>query len=176
MISSRLPIHLWIPILFSINIKIEFTLRYSTSSLLAQKQIKEQTKLEKVIDVCAKLVALFFGVGDELLYALILFVFLDYITGICVAIHNRELSSSIGAKGITKKVVIFLVVSVAHVADQYLMESNNVLRTVTIMFYLSNECISIFENVGKLGVPLPARLDSLLQYLKNSANGNSKQS
>lgn len=130
--------------------------------------------MEKLINLVAKLVTVFFGVGDELLYALVLFVLLDYVTGICVAIHNRELSSSIGAKGIIKKVVIFLVVSVAHVADQYLMESNNVLRTVTTMFYLSNECISIFENVGKLGVPLPMQLNSLLQYLKNEANGKPK--
>lgn len=126
--------------------------------------------MEKIINLAAKLVTVFFGAGDELLYALVLFVFLDYITGICVAVHNRELSSSIGAKGIIKKVVIFLVVSVAHVADQYLMESNNILRTVTTTFYLSNECISIFENVGKLGVPLPMQLNSLLQYLKNEAN------
>jgi toxin secretion/phage lysis holin len=125
--------------------------------------------LESVINFFARLISVFFG-KEELLYALILFVILDYITGVCVAIHEQKLSSSIGAKGISKKIVIFLLVSVAHVADQYLMDSSNVLRTVTIMFYLMNECISIFENVGKLGIPLPAQLNEVLLCLKNNIN------
>ena len=123
--------------------------------------------MEQIIEVGAHILTAFFGKTDRLIYALVVFVFVDYATGICVAIHNRQLSSSVGAKGIVKKVVIFLVVLVAHVSDQYLMSSNCVLRTVTTMFYLSNECISIFENVGKLGVPLPAQMNTLLQYLKS---------
>lgn len=122
--------------------------------------------LERMIDFMAYTISIFFGEGDGLLYALVLFVLLDYATGVCVAIYHHKLSSNIGAKGIVKKVIIFLVVSVAHVTDQYLMDANNVLRNVTLFFYLSNECISIFENVGKLGIPLPAQLTSILQYLK----------
>lgn len=64
---------------------------------------------------------------------------LDYITGICAAIQAKHLSSNIGAKGIAKKVAIFLVISVAHVADQYLVDSTDVLRSMTTLFYLSNE-------------------------------------
>lgn len=122
--------------------------------------------LEQVVNFIAYTISIFFGEGDNLLYALVLFVLLDYATGICAAVYHHRLSSSIGAKGIAKKVIIFLLVSVAHITDQYLMDSNNVLRNVTLFFYLSNECISIFENVRKLGLPLPTQLESVLKYLK----------
>lgn len=72
--------------------------------------------------------------------------------------------------GIAKKVAIFLMISVAHVADQYLVESTDVLRSVTTLFYLSNEGISIFENVCKIGLPLPGRLKNLLEKFKDIKN------
>ena len=83
-----------------------------------------------------KIISFFLGELDGLLYALVIFVILDYITGVCVAIQTKKLSSNIGAKGIAKKVAIFLMISVAHVADQYLVESTDVLRSVTTLFYL----------------------------------------
>lgn len=122
--------------------------------------------LEQIVNFIAHTISIFFGEGDNLLYALVLFVLLDYATGICAAVYHHQLSSNIGSKGIAKKVIIFLLVSVAHVTDQYLMGSNNVLRNVTLFFYLSNECISIFENVRKLGLPLPTQLESVLKHLK----------
>ena len=125
--------------------------------------------LEHIIDFIAYTLSIFFGEGDGLLYALVLFVLLDYATGICDAIYHHRLSSSIGAKGIAKKAIIFLAGSVAHVTDQYLMDANNVLRNVTLFFYLSNECISIFENVGRLGIPLPTQLEGALKYLKKKS-------
>ena len=69
-----------------------------------------------------------------------------------------------------EKVAIFLMISVAHVADQYLVESTDVLRSVTTLFYLSNEGISIFENVCKIGLPLPGRLKNLLEKFKDIKN------
>lgn len=119
-------------------------------------------------DFLGKAISFFLGEVDGLLYALVIFVILDYITGVCVAIQSRKLSSSIGAKGIAKKVTTFLMVSVAHVADQYLLESTDVLRSVTTLFYLSNEGISIFENVGKIGLPLPGQLKNLFGKFKDS--------
>lgn len=107
---------------------------------------------------------------DGLLYALVIFVVLDYITGICAAIQAKHLSSNIGAKGIAKKVAIFLVISVAHVADQYLVDSTDVLRSMTTLFYLSNEGISIFENIGKIGIPLPGKLNNLLSRFEDIKN------
>lgn len=98
--------------------------------------------------------------------ALILLVIIDYITGVCAAIQEKHLSSRIGAVGIIKKVSIFLVISVSHVADQYLMEQEDVLRTITVVFYLSNEGISILENIEKMGVPLPERLVTFLSHFK----------
>ena len=102
--------------------------------------------VEIVVDYLGKLVIIFLGELDGLLYALVIFVVLDYITGICAAIQAKHLSSNIGAKGIAKKVAIFLVISVAHVADQYLVDSTDVLRSMTTLFYLSNEGISIFAS------------------------------
>lgn len=107
---------------------------------------------------------------ENCLYALVIFVVLDYITGICAAIQAKHLSSNIGAKGIAKKVAIFLVISVAHVADQYLVDSTDVLRSMTTLFYLSNEGISIFENIGKIGIPLPGKLNNLLSRFEDIKN------
>lgn len=126
------------------------------------------------IDLCKRLSTIFIGQADNALYALILFVILDYITGVCAAIQERSLSSQIGASGIAKKTAIFLVVSVSHVADWYLMNQEDVLRTLTVMFYLSNEGISILENIGRIGVPLPEKLTAFLKHLKNFNNGNNK--
>lgn len=83
---------------------------------------------------------------------------------------SRSRKSNIGAKGIAKKVAIFLVISVAHVADQYLVDSTDVLRSMTTLFYLSNEGISIFENIGKIGIPLPGKLNNLLSRFEDIKN------
>ena len=122
--------------------------------------------VEIVVDYLGKLVIIFLGELDGLLYALVIFVVLDYITGICAAIQAKHLSSNIGAK----KVAIFLVISVAHVADQYLVDSTDVLRSMTTLFYLSNEGISIFENIGKIGIPLPGKLNNLLSRFEDIKN------
>ncbi len=129
--------------------------------------------LNIILNYLGKIISFFLGELDGLLYALVIFVILDYITGVCVAVQTKKLSSNIGAKGIAKKVAIFLMISVAHVADQYLVESTDVLRSVTTLFYLSNEGISIFENVCKIGLPLPGRLKNLLEKFKDIKNQRS---
>ena len=126
--------------------------------------------LNIILNYLGKIISFFLGELDGLLYALVIFVILDYITGVCVAVQTKKLSRNIGAKGIAKKVAIFLMISVAHVADQYLVESTDVLRSVTTLFYLSNEGISIFENVCKIGLPLPGRLKNLLEKFKDIKN------
>ena len=108
----------------------------------------------------------FCGNSSGLLLALLLLVLLDYITGICVAIQTKQLSSQIGAKGITKKVAMFVVIAFCHVLDAYLLHAE------AALFYLSNEGISILENVGKLGVPLPQKVQTLLSYLKKSGDND----
>lgn len=126
--------------------------------------------VEVLTNSISKLLLIFWGQTDNFMKALVLFVVIDYITGICAAIQEKSLSSSIGAIGIAKKVSIFFAISVSHIADQYLMEQEDVLRTVTIMFYLSNEGISILENIKKTGVPLPEKLMLFLEHLKKNDN------
>lgn len=110
----------------------------------------------------------FFVADSQLLRPLILLVVLDYITGVCVAIHTRKLSSQIGAKGITKKIAIFVVIAFCHILDTYLISAGAALESITTLFYLTNESISIFENVKNLGVPLPKKLCQVLQHLKDT--------
>lgn len=111
------------------------------------------------------------GPSNQLLYALIFVIIIDYITGVCVAIHNKTLSSKVGAKGIARKISIFALIALSHILDFYVLESTDALRTLTIIFYLSNECMSVLENVGTLGLPLPKKLKDILehfdQYTKN---------
>lgn len=106
-----------------------------------------------------------FGAVDSLIYALIAFVALDYITGVLLAIHDKKLSSEIGFRGICKKAMIFALVAVGHILDQYVIGTGSSLRTMLIMFYLSNEGISILENAGKMGVPFPEKVKKVIQQL-----------
>ena len=109
----------------------------------------------------------FLGEINSLFYALIAFVVLDYITGVLLAICEKKVSSEIGFKGISKKVMIFILVGLGNVIDQYIIGSGSSLRTMLIMFYLSNEGISILENATNIGLPLPQKLkDVLLQVSK----------
>ena len=110
----------------------------------------------------------FLGGLDGFLYALIAFVVIDYLTGILCAIIDKKLSSEIGAKGIFKKVLIFVLVGVANILDTQILGStgnSGALRTAVIFFYLSNEGISILENAGHIGLPIPEKLKEVLKQL-----------
>lgn len=108
---------------------------------------------------------IFLGGMDGLLYALLAFVVIDYITGIMCAVDKRELSSQVGFKGIARKIIIFALVGVANILDVYILGHAGVLRAAVIFFYLSNEGISILENTSKLGLPIPEKLQNILQQL-----------
>lgn len=107
----------------------------------------------------------FLGGLDSLFYALIAFVALDYITGILVAIHNKKVSSEIGFNGICKKILIFIIVSMGNIIDKYILGAGSALRTLLLMFYLSNEGISILENMGLMGLPIPQKLKDVIEQL-----------
>lgn len=109
-----------------------------------------------------------FGGFDSLIYALMAFVAIDYITGILLAIHNKKISSEVGYKGIIKKFLIFLIVSMGNIIDNYIFGTGSTLRTLIIMFYLANEGFSILENAGQLGVPIPKKLKDAIQKLNSS--------
>ena len=111
----------------------------------------------------------FLGGCDGLLYALIAFVVLDYITGVMCAVIDHELSSSIGARGIFKKAVIFILVGVGHILDTYVIGTGAVLRTAIIFFYISNEGVSLLENAAHLGLPIPEKLKAILKQLHDKS-------
>ena len=109
--------------------------------------------------------AFIFGGLDNLMIALIIFSAVDYITGVIAAIMAKKLSSSVGFKGILKKVLMFLVVGVANVVDTRLIGAGSAFRTATIIFYLSNEGVSLLENAGRCGLPIPKKLKDILTQL-----------
>ena len=107
----------------------------------------------------------FLGGCDGLLLALVLFAVADYITGVMCAISDKKLSSEVGFKGICRKVIIFMLVGVAHVIDVNVIATGSVLRTAVIFFYLSNAGVSLLENAGHLGLPIPEKLKIVLEQL-----------
>ena len=107
----------------------------------------------------------FLGGCDGLLYALIAFVVIDYITGVMCAISNHTLSSEVGFKGICRKVLIFLLVGIANILDIQVIGSGIALRTAVIFFYISNEGVSLLENAAHLGLPIPEKIKVVLEQL-----------
>ena len=118
-------------------------------------------------------VVYFLGGWDVALQVLLLVVVLDYITGICQAIYNKKVNSTVGLKGIIKKVGYFIVVAVAVVLDRT-AGNTGAIRTVVIYFFVANEGISILENWGVMGLPLPPKLMESLEQLKTNNNPKSK--
>ena len=117
---------------------------------------------------------LFIGPVNGLLIALIVFVITDYITGFASAIVRKELSSSVGFKGLARKVLIFLIVGIANVLDVYVLGANAVLRTAVILFYMANEGLSIIENAGEIGLPIPKKLKEVLAQLRKKSGEDDK--
>ena len=111
----------------------------------------------------------FLGGCDGLLYALLAFVVIDYVTGIMCAVLDKKLSSAVGFRGIFKKVLIFALVGIGHIIDAHVIGSGSILRTAVIFFYLSNEGVSLVENAGHLGLPIPKKLKAVLEQLHDRA-------
>ena len=111
----------------------------------------------------------FLGGCDGLLYTLLAFVVLDYITGIMCAVADHKLASAVGFKGIFRKILIFALVGVGHLLDVQVLGAVGVLRTAVIFFYLSNEGVSLIENAAHLGLPIPAKLKAVLEQLHDRA-------
>lgn len=108
----------------------------------------------------------FIGGMDWIMYALIAFITIDYATGVAVAVKGKKLSSEVGFWGLVRKVCILALVGVAHYIDCYVMQSGDVIRTVAAMYYIGNEGISILENCGNLGLPLPPKLMAVMVQIK----------
>ncbi|WP_027410376.1 holin family protein [Anoxybacteroides tepidamans] len=115
-----------------------------------------------------------FGGWHTLLSILLAFVILDYVSGFIAAGIEGKLNSSTGMKGIAKKVAVFFVVAVAHMMDVALGYDGHILRDATIFFFLANEALSILENVGRIGVPIPSALQKAVDILSDKSKGVDK--
>lgn len=114
----------------------------------------------------------FLGGLDGFMYALLAFVVIDYLTGIMVAVLEKKLSSEIGFRGIFKKILIFILVGIGNIIDVYIIGNGSAIRTAVIFFYISNEGISIFENIGKIGLPIPEKLKRALEQINSEDKNN----
>ena len=112
----------------------------------------------------------FLGGCDGLLIALVAFVSIDYVTGVMCAISDKDLSSRVGFKGICRKILIFALVGVANLIDVQVIQTGSILRTALIIFYLSNERVSLLENAAHLGLPIPKKLKAVLEQLHDKHN------
>lgn len=114
----------------------------------------------------------FLGGYDGLLYALVVFMIADYITGVMCAAADKKLSSEVGFKGICRKVLILMLVGIANLLDVQVIGTGAVLRTAVIFFYLSNEGVPLLENAAHLGLPIPEKLKEILVQLHDRAESD----
>lgn len=109
------------------------------------------------------------GGVDVALQCLLIMIILDYISGIASAIYNKNLDSKVGLKGILKKFMYLLIVCVSVIIDK-IVGNTGAVRTVVIYFFVANDGLSIIENIGKMGIPLPKKLIDTLNQLKNKGD------
>ena len=128
--------------------------------------------LQLIFTAIGGYIGYFLGGFDGLIYALVAFVVIDYITGLMAAVIEKKLSSDIGFRGIFKKVLIFTLVGIGHIIDFHLIEKGSAVRTAVIFFYLSNEGLSIIENTSRVGLPIPEKLQTVFTELKREDGKN----
>ena len=135
-------------------------------------------KIENVLNVFkAPVNFLFMGVlgdWDVELQLLLTVIFLDYITGICKAIYSKKLDSSVGVRGIVKKVGYLIVVAMSQGLDQ-INGNIGAIRTLIIYFFIANESLSILENWGNMGLPLPKKIFNMFKQLKSENDQKIKE-
>lgn len=109
----------------------------------------------------------FLGGLDGVIYTLIGFMSIDYITGVMSAAKCKRLSSEVGFWGLVKKVCMIALVGIANLVDVSVIGSGNALRTCVVLYLIGNEGLSLLENMTRLGVPFPKKLIDMLAQLKN---------
>ncbi|MBK5243050.1 holin family protein [Clostridium sp.] len=120
-----------------------------------------------VIAFVCSVLAYLFGAWDNSIQVLILFIALDYITGVWGACVLKRVSSIIGINGILKKATILIVLIMAVLLDRLINNGTWAFRTLVCYFYIANEGISILENAVIIGIPVPDKLVDILKNLKN---------
>lgn len=122
------------------------------------------------MSTCLTTIVYYLGGLDTALKTLLILMVLDYITGVCKAIVNKEINSIIGAKGIIKKVGYLVIVAVSVLLDAVVGDTGAI-RNLVVYFFVANEGISILENWGKMGLPLPKKIMEVLEQIKNENGG-----
>lgn len=125
--------------------------------------------IQMVITAIGGWLGYFLGGCDGLVIALVVFAAADYLTGVMCAVSERKLSSEVGFRGICRKVLIFVMVGIANILDVQVIRNGSILRTAIIFFYISNEGISLLENAGRLGLPIPEKLKMVLKQLHDKS-------
>ena len=133
------------------------------------------SKIQMAIAAIGGWLGYFLGGMDGLMIALLVFMALDYITGVMCAVADRKLSSAVGFKGICKKVLILMLVGLAHIVDVHVVGTGSALRGAVICFYLSNEGLSLLENAAHLGLPVPEKLKNVLSQLHGREDKNTDE-
>lgn len=122
--------------------------------------------IKTAVIACGAVLGAFLGSADGLLISLVVLAIVDYITGMISAGVNHKLNSRTGFIGIAKKLFMFALVGVGNVVDVNALGGTAVLRSTIICFYLANEALSIIENAGELGLPIPKKLKELMEQLR----------
>lgn len=130
----------------------------------------KQYALQSGVALTGTAITFFVGAWSQMLTLLLTVIIIDYITGLMSAVIHKNLSSSIGFKGIIKKVSILLIVVLSYQLDKFI--GSNLIMTTTILFFITNELISIIENYGKIGLPLPPQLKKVINMLKEKQDND----
>lgn len=130
---------------------------------------KFQIIIDSIAGAVGAVLGFMYGEVTGLFWALIAFMATDYITGVVVAAINKQLSSEVGFKGLAKKLMILVFVSLGHIADMYVLGGTPVAMSAVMLFYIANEGLSIIENAGNLGLPVPKKLKDIMVQLKKES-------
>ena len=114
---------------------------------------------------CGRIFVAIFGQWDSILWALLVIMVLDYLTGIIKAIYTKTMSSEIGFKGLLKKITILIIVALSNVLQQ-ITGDNVAIREIVIMFYIANEGISVLENVAVIYPRMPTKVERYIVAVK----------
>ncbi len=135
---------------------------------------KIQIIIDSIAGAVGAVLGFMYGEVTGLFWALIAFMALDYITGVVVAIIEKRLSSEVGFRGLAKKFLILVFVAVGHIADTYILGGTPAAMSAVMLFYIANEGISIIENAAALGLPVPKKLTSIMEQIKNKSESEEK--
>ncbi len=130
---------------------------------------KIQIIIDSIAGAVGAVLGFMYGEVSGLFWALIAFMATDYITGVVVAAVNKQLSSEVGFRGLAKKLMILVFVSLGHIADMYVLGGTPVAMSAVMLFYIANEGLSIIENAGNLGLPVPKKLKDIMVQLKKES-------